>query len=390
MHPSRSHSDLHSAGRRRFLRDVTAGAMAGYAGLNALPERTTASEQNARTTVQTVLGRVAAVKLGVALMHEHAPIVDWSELFETEPAPIAPVREKLLKHTTKLLDAFHATLSPEDGPGVIVETTPIRVGRYPQLLKELAERTKVHIVASTGFWCEALAPQHPWAVRMSVQKNGARKMADLFIREVTEGMEDPSGKWGEKFTDIKAGIIKIGTSTYLRPSERVCHIAAAIASKETGCPITTHTTNGGGLEEAQVLIKHGAKPEKVIIGHQGFQDDRENDEANEYHTVIARLGCFVQFDRVDHDDYSVDSQARQIKQLIGAGFGKQILVSHDHSPFYYPKFAVADKRAADWKQLEPDYTTVTTKLVAALKRLDVSPVELRAILIENPQRVLAF
>jgi phosphotriesterase-related protein len=364
--------------------------MAGWAGLNSLSECAAANEKSDRPAVQTVLGRVAAEKLGAALMHEHAPIVDWSELFETEPAPIAPVREKLLKHTTKLLDAFHATLSPEDGPGVIVETTPIRVGRYPRLLKELAKRTKVHIVASTGFWCEALAPQHPWAVRMSIQKNGARQMADLFIREVTRGMEDPSGKWGEKFTDIKAGIIKIGTSTYLRPSERVCHIAAAIASKETGCPITTHTTNGGGLEEAQILIKHGAKPEKVIIGHQGHQDDREHDEANEYHTVIARLGCFVQFDRVDHKEYSVDSQARQIKQLIGAGFGKQILVSHDHSPFYYPKFSVAAKRAADWKQLEPDYTTVTTKLVAALTQLDVSPAEIRAILIENPQRVLAF
>ncbi|MBT4866994.1 MAG: hypothetical protein HON53_17965 [Planctomycetaceae bacterium] len=390
MFTSRPQFASHGVPRRRFLRDVTAGAMAGWAGLHSLSNSAAANEQTDGPAVQTVLGRVAAEKLGVALMHEHAPIVDWSELFETEPAPIAAVREKLLTHTTKLLDAFHATLLPEDGPGVIVETTPIRVGRYPRLLKDLAKRTKVHIVASTGFWCEALAPQHPWAVRMSVQKNGARQMADLFIREITHGMEDPSGNWGEKFTDIKAGIIKIGTSTFLRPSERVCHIAAAIASKETGCPITTHTTNGGGLEEAQLLIKHGAKPEKVIIGHQGHQDDRENDEANEYHTIIARLGCFVQFDRVDHKEYSVASQARQIKQLIGAGFGKQILVSHDHSPFYYPKFAVSEKRAADWKQLEPDYTTVTTKLVAALKELDVSEAEIRTILIKNPQRVLAF
>jgi len=170
----------------------------------------------------------------------------------------------------------------------------------------------------------------------------------------------------------------------------VCHIAAAIASKETGCTITTHTTKGGGLEEAQLLIKHGAKPERVIIGHQGYQDDRKNDEANEYHTVIARLGCYVQFDRVDHKEYSVDSQARQIKQLISAGFVKQILVSHDHAPFYYPEFANAKKPADAWKQMEPDYTTVTTKLVAALEKLEVSHADIRMILIENPQRVLAF
>src|SRR5262249_47659391 len=160
---------------------------------------------------RTVLGPVPPEKLGVVLMHEHAPIVDWSELYETDPAPIEPVREKLLIRSVELLDAFHDTLLPTAGPGTIVETTPIRVGRSPQLLVDLAKRAKVHVIASTGFWCEALAPQHPWAVRLSVAKDGAEKMAELFIREIREGMEDPRGRWGERFTEIKAGIIKIGT-----------------------------------------------------------------------------------------------------------------------------------------------------------------------------------
>jgi phosphotriesterase-related protein len=215
-------------------------------------------------------------------------------------------------------------------------------------------------------------------------------MAGLFIREVTEGMEDPSGEWGEKFTNIRAGIIKIGTSTYLRPSERACHVAAAIASKTTGCPITTHTTNGGGLEEAELLLKHGADPSKVIIGHQGNQDDRENDEADEYHNLIARLGCYVQFDRVDHENYGIDKQARQIAKLIEAGFVKQVLLSHDHSPYYFPNYTAEQKRPEDWKVLEPDYTTVTTKLAASLKTLGASPDEIHTILIDNPKRVLAF
>ena len=140
--------------------------------------------------VRTVLGSVAPDKLGVTLMHEHAPLVDWSELFETEPGPLERVRKTMLVKSAKLLNAFHDTLQPGDGPGAIVEATPIRVGRYPRLLVDLAKQTKVHLIASTGFWCEALAPQHPWAVRMSVNPGGVDQMAALFIQEITKGMEE--------------------------------------------------------------------------------------------------------------------------------------------------------------------------------------------------------
>ncbi len=363
---------------------------ASLAGMTLATRLSSADDAAQPPAVQTVLGPVAPEKLGVTLMHEHAPIVDWSELYETAPAPVAPVREKLIADTARLLDAFHKTLAPGDGPGAIVETTPIRVGRDPQLLVDLARRMKVHIVACTGFWCEALAPQHPWAVRLSVAPGGLEQMAGLFIREITRGMEDPRGNWGERFTDIRAGIIKIGCSAYLRPSERVCHLAAALASKETGCPITTHTTKGGGLEQAELLLKHGAAAGKIIIGHQGHQDDRLNDEADDYHQLIAKLGCYVQFDRVDHAEYGIEKQARQIARLIEAGFVKQVLVSHDHAPFYFPFFAVETKRPEDWKAMEPDYTTVTTKLVESLKAVSVSKADLRTILVDNPRRALAF
>jgi len=373
--------------RRQFLKKTTATALAGFAGLSLPFHHANATESRTKRMVQTVLGPVLPEKLGVTLMHEHAPVVDWSELYET---PAAPVRDDMLVRTAKLLDDFHKTLSSTEGPGAIVEATPIRVGRDPRLLVKLAKQTKVHIIAASGFWCEALAPQHPWAVRMSVSKSGLKKMTDLFIREVTQGMEDPTGQWGEKYTNIRAGIIKIGTSTYLRPSERACHIAAAIASKETGCPITTHTTSGGGLEEAQLLLKNGAAPEKIIIGHQGHQDDRKNDEANEYHRLITQLGCNVQFDRVGHAEYPCDSQARQIKELVDAGFVKQILVSHDHAPYYYPEFTTPRKSKTGWKQLESDYTIVTTQLVDELTKLNVAKTDIHTIYVENPKRVLAF
>ena len=376
--------------RRRFFRDGSILAACSAAGLTGLTVRASARENNSGPMVHSVLGPVAPDQLGVTLMHEHAPLIDWSELYDTPAAPFQDIQERMLDHTAGFLDAFHNSLAADEGPGAIVEVTPVRVGRYPRLLAELAKRTKVHVIGATGFWCEAMAPQHPWAVRMSVAKDGTREMAEFFIREITQGMEDPAGAWGKKFTDVCAGVIKIGTSTYLRPSERICHIAAAICSKETGCPITTHTTNGGGLEEAHLLLKHGGKPERVVIGHQGYQDDREHDEAVEYHRLIANMGCYVQFDRVGQEKYPIDSQARQITKLIEAGFAEQVLVSHDDAAWFYPDFAGAVKSPDGWEELEPDFTLITTKLVAELKRLGTSKSDIRKILIDNPRRVLAF
>ena len=379
--------------RREFLHSSAAVCAAAAYPLSC---ETAAAAEKARKSavaephIRTVLGPVAADKLGVTLMHEHAPLVDWSELYEAPLGPLAAVRGEMLDLSGKLLEAFHKTLSKGEGPGAVVECTPIRVGRYPELLVEVARRTPVQIIACTGFWCEAMAPQHPWMLKLGAERDGIKKIAELYIREITQGMEDPAGEWGEKFTSIPVGIIKCATSTWLRPSERRCHEAAAIASRETGCPITTHTTDGGGLEQAQLFLKARVKPEKVIIGHQGNQDDREHEEAHEYQRRIVDLGCFVQFDRVGHKKYPVEKMARQIKLLVDAGFAKQILVSHDHVPYFYTDYAAAEKQPDRWKVEEADYTICSTLLVQSLAMEGVAADDIRKILVENPARVLAF
>ena len=368
--------------RRQFLH-TTAATAATAATATAKPK--------SGPKVRTVLGPVDASKLGVTLMHEHAPAIDWAELYEIAPAPIDPVRKQMLDFTVKLLDRFHQTLGSGQGPGAIVECTPIRVGRYPRLLVELARKTPIHVIACTGFWCEALAPQHPWALALGRRRDGVKKIAELYIREITSGMEDPHGDWGDDYTRIPVGIIKCATSSYLRPSERKCHIAAAIASRTTGCPITTHTTNGGGLEEAQLFLKHGVTPSKIIIGHQGNLDDRTESEAHEYHRRLVGMGIGVQFDRVGHaKDYGNQKIARQVKALVDSGHAKQVYFSHDNGPYFNNDYTGAKGTGREWKITESDYTVVTTGLVKAMKKLGISDKQIQTMLVENPQRVLAF
>jgi predicted metal-dependent phosphotriesterase family hydrolase len=385
-------SQLPTLGRRDFL--LTAAAAATSAVVTSTTYNSAVAANKVLPRVHTVLGPVPPEKLGLTLMHEHAPLVDWSELYEFKPAPLVPaVRNEMLKKMTAMLQAFEATLTDKQSPGAIVECTPIRVGRDPRLLVDLAQRVKCHLIAATGFWCEAFAPQHPWAIQMGLEKGGIDKIAQLYIREIREGMEDPTGQWGEKFTNVKAGVIKIGTSAYMTPSERRCNTAAAIASSETGCPITTHTTDGGGLEQARLLLAAGAKPQRVIIGHMGNKDDREQDEAYEYQRQLVELGCYVQFDRVGHDSYAVDKCARQIRRLVDAGFAQQILVGHDWAPYFYRgqfDSSVPNDTIDAWTFKDSDYTIVTKQLLPQLAAAGVAAKDIHAITIGNPARVLAF
>src|SRR5262245_53500971 len=71
---------------RRTMLQQSAAALAG----SVLCVRNGFSkEADSHPAVHTVLGPVAPDKLGATLMHEHAPLVDWSELYETQPAPVA-------------------------------------------------------------------------------------------------------------------------------------------------------------------------------------------------------------------------------------------------------------------------------------------------------------
>lgn len=142
------------------------------------------AEKTTGNTVNTVLGPVPAQQLGVVAVHEALlsvvpgaeyafdVTIDRAEIFET----LAEKLKDFRRH----------------GGGTIVDSTGMFHGRDVRLYEALSRTTGVHIVASTGQGPEALLggyfltpqtnPPTPWP---------AEKFADLFAREVTEGMVVP-------------------------------------------------------------------------------------------------------------------------------------------------------------------------------------------------------
>jgi phosphotriesterase-related protein len=94
-------------------------------------------------------------------------------------------------------------------------------------------------------------------------------LADVFVRELTEGMGG---------TRYRAGAIKVATGEgRMTEGEARIFRAAAQAHARTGAPIITHTTNGLGPEQAEFLLREGVDPAKVVIGHLGFEPDPKKD-----------------------------------------------------------------------------------------------------------------
>src|SRR5712691_13321234 len=122
------------------------------------------------TTVETALGPIATTELGPTLMHEHivtrSPGVheNWPHLFAR-------------------------------GIRTIVDLTTVDLGRDIDLLVAVARRSPVHVLVATGVW---------WMPPRYFSAHGVDAVADLFIRDITQGI----GTSG-----VKAAIIKCATDT---------------------------------------------------------------------------------------------------------------------------------------------------------------------------------
>ena len=278
--------------------------------------------------VRTIRGDVAAETLGVVNCHDHLIRVGAGEVYLDADHLLDDV-DKAIQEATYFVEASKSWASG----GTVIDMCPAACGRSVTKLSEVNGGVDgLQIVAATGFHQEKvyLETRTSWVNQYSVNQ-----IADLLIADITEGIDahDYMGPIVDR-TPHKAGVIKFA-SAYGRITawERKTLEAVAVAAKETGCPINTHTSAGtAALEQAQEFVKLGVNPEKVAIGHVQRNADVW------YLSQITKLGCYVELDGTSRIKYLPDSsRVMLVKGLRDLGYGKKILLGTDSGKRSYQR-----------------------------------------------------
>jgi predicted metal-dependent phosphotriesterase family hydrolase len=304
--------------------------------------------------VRTVTGDISPGELGRVYCHEH---------LLTRPGPyVAGAGEDLrLDDERRALEELRRFAAA--GGGALVEVTTPEFGRDAAGLAWLAEASGIAIVCTTGHVSEEY-----WKGVLQLDQATEAELAADFVADLVDGIDG---------TGVRAGIIKAGTSLDgATPTERRVLRAAASAQRVTGAPITTHTTAGtAALEQVQLLKAAGASLDHVCIGHL----DRRLvwDE----HLELARAGVFLGYDCVSKKQYAADEQrAEFIVRLAAEGFGDRVCLSGDLARRSY---------LTSWGG-GPGYTHILEQFLPLLLRFGLTEPQARALVVDNPARLLAW
>jgi len=307
-------------------------------------------------TIHTIKGAVDINALGLILPHEHLftelrgpHVPDYAQ------AEAADVLKVVLPYLAEAATA---------GATALVECSTVGVGRNLNILQSLAEATPIHIVAPTGVYREAFIPD-------SLLDASEDFLADLWTKELTDGIED---------TSIRAGFIKLAMSDDGPTPLEIRNLKAAVkASQRTGAVIGSHTIGGVVAEkEMDILEEAGLDLHRFIWIHAQTASNVSVLEA------AARRGAYVELDSVGAPHQSQPELLDAAAALIRAGYIDQLLLSHD-AGWYSPGRADG----------LPDggyrgYTALMKDFLPALAARGISDEQLRQITVVNPVRAFAF
>jgi phosphotriesterase-related protein len=322
--------------------------------------------QHGHLSVNTVLGPVPVESLGVVAVHEALlSVVPGAE----HGYDISMDRAAIFEILAAKLTAFK-----EAGGGTVVDSTGMFHGRDVRLYEALSRSTGVHVVASTGMGPEEnlggyfLTPQTnpptPWP---------AEKFADLFAREVTEGMVVPRVE-----RRGSAGLVATtGTRGGLTPTDESLFRGAARAALATGVPVSIRY-GVDALAELQLVLDEGLPADRVAVGDL----DRTDAVAKGWPAAVAEAGAYVAVDHVgrnDDDEFVRDAErASLVAELVAAGHGSRVLLSTN-------AVGVAKGHSA----YDLPYAHVLTAFAPLLASRGVADADVQQILVANPRDLLA-
>jgi phosphotriesterase-related protein len=342
--------------------------------------------------VQTVLGPVAPDSLGPTSMHEHLLLsLDCYFAVPEEASERSymdrPMSMDLLgglagrwnhhRDSMNLIDERvaieEATEWQLEGGGTIVDATSLGIGRDPLALTRISRATGLNVVMGAGYY---VPTSHP----ADMDDISEDDIVERIVRDVNEGVDD---------TGVRSGIIgEIGCVNPLPPNVLKTVRAAGRAQALTGAPILIHPGHKqtAPAEILEILVKNGATPSNVVLGH---LDVRIADNA--ILADLAKAGTFLEFDTfgLEEGAYGGDPTAIAMRNdsqkldmvefLVGLGHADQVVIAHD-----------ACHRWRFGRFGGKGYGHILSSMVPRMRARGFSAEDIDTILVKNPARALAF
>ena len=306
------------------------------------------SSNTKESKVRTVSGEIPVSAMGKTLHHEHL-LVDFIGADSTgyHRWNKAEVVEKVLPYLLEIKKSGYKTL---------VDCTPAYLGRDPELLKMLSEKSGIQIITNTGYYSAVggkYIPEHGFT-------ETSEQLAERWIAEAKYGIEG---------TGVFPGFIKISVDRKpLQEINRKVVEAAGITHKATGLVIMSHTGIAEpAFQQLEILKKHGVDPSAFIWTHAHDEQDFAK------HIKAAKMGTWIAF-----DNFTPQQLERYVEFALlmkKEGLLNKVMFSHD-AGWYDPG--------------KPDggnfrgFTEIEELLIPALRKAGLKQTDIDQLFIVNP------
>lgn len=298
--------------------------------------------------IMTVRGAMPVTQMGQSLIHEHL-LVDFigADKINASRWDRPAVLQKVVPYVAALPAMKITTL---------VSCTPAYLGRDPELLREISERTGINILTNTGYYGavnNTYLPAHAFS-------SSAETLSGIWIDEWKNGIGQ---------TGIKPGFIKIGVNSgSLSEMHQKLIQAAGLTHAQTGLTIASHTGPYLPAKQQVALLKsQGIHPSAFIWVH------AQNEPRMENYSSLAAEGAWISLDGIQPSNLQV--YLEKLRYLKEQGWLKQVLISHD-AGWYRP----GEEDGGNFR----DFSTISTQFVPLLLENGFTQKDIEQLLVKNP------
>ncbi len=315
--------------------------------------------------VEAVRGEIDSRDLGFTLMHEHIFVLS-PEIQQNSHTEFGDEAARIAAAISRLNQLSAA------GVNTLVDLTVIGQGRYIPRIEAIAREVSINIIVATGLYTYNEVPFYFQNRGPKTLIGGEEPLVELFVRDIREGIAD---------TGVRAGILKCATDSpgVTAGVERVLR-AVAVAHRQTGVPISTHSFAMGrtGLEQLRIFDEEGVDPSRVIIGHSGDTNDVG------YLRELADRGCYLGMDRFGFDlRLPFEERVATVTKMCELGYSANLVLSQDaacHNDWLDD--AVVASLMPRW-----DYFHLSNDVIPELRRRGVTQGQIDEMTIDNPRRI---